>query len=91
MRPEAKLFISIRPSRRGFPERKADLILITDIHGDHMDPDSIKQVGQSSTEILAPAAVVQTVTTAKPIANGENQNWGDWTIEAVPATTQART
>ena len=26
---------------------KADLILITDIHGDHMDPDSIKDVGKS--------------------------------------------
>ncbi|HWZ81544.1 MAG TPA: MBL fold metallo-hydrolase [Terriglobales bacterium] len=68
-----------------FPERKADLILITDIHGDHMDPDSIKTVSQSSTEILAPPAVVQTVTTAKPIANGETKTWGDWTIEAVPA------
>ena len=68
-----------------FPERTADLILITDIHGDHMDPDSIKTVSQSSTEILAPPAVVQTVTTAKPIANGETKTWGDWTIEAVPA------
>ncbi len=68
-----------------FAERKADLILITDIHGDHMDPDSIKQVSQSSTEIFAPPAVVKTVTTAKPIANGESKTWGDWTIEAVPA------
>ena len=25
---------------------KADLILITDIHGDHMDPDSIKEISQ---------------------------------------------
>jgi L-ascorbate metabolism protein UlaG (beta-lactamase superfamily) len=68
-----------------FPERKADLILITDIHWDHMDPESIKQVIQPSTEIFAPPAVVQTVTTAKPIANGETKSWGDWTIEAVPA------
>jgi L-ascorbate metabolism protein UlaG (beta-lactamase superfamily) len=64
---------------------KADLILITDIHGDHMDPDSIKEVSQAKTEILAPPAVVQTVTTAKPITNGETKTWGDWTIEAVPA------
>src|ERR1700687_3345085 len=49
---------------------KADLILITDIHGDHMDPDSIKDISKAGTEILAPPAVVQTVTTAKPIANG---------------------
>src|ERR1700729_3227801 len=32
---------------------KADLILITDIHGDHMDPDSIKDASQADTEILA--------------------------------------
>src|SRR5215475_15295248 len=31
---------------------KADLILITDIHGDHMDPDSIKAVSKSDTEIF---------------------------------------
>src|SRR5579864_1561353 len=49
---------------------KADLILITDIHGDHMDPDSIKDITKADTEIFAPPAVVQTVTTAKPIANG---------------------
>jgi L-ascorbate metabolism protein UlaG (beta-lactamase superfamily) len=64
---------------------KADLILITDIHGDHMDPDSIKEISKPDTEIFAPPAVVQTVTTAKPIANGENKTWGGWTIEAIPA------
>jgi L-ascorbate metabolism protein UlaG (beta-lactamase superfamily) len=64
---------------------KADLILITDIHGDHMDPESIREVSKADTEILAPPAVVQTVTTAKPIANGESKTWQTWTIEAIPA------
>src|SRR6201981_378175 len=32
---------------------KADLILITDIHGDHMDPDSIKDASKAGTEIFA--------------------------------------
>ena len=64
---------------------KADLIVITDIHGDHMDPDSIREVSKAGTEIMAPAAVVQTVTTGKPIANGETKTWGAWTIEAIPA------
>jgi L-ascorbate metabolism protein UlaG (beta-lactamase superfamily) len=64
---------------------KADLILITDIHGDHMDPDSIKDVSKGDTEIFAPPAVVATVTTGKPIANGETRTWGGWTIEAIPA------
>ena len=46
---------------------KADLILITDIHGDHMDPGSIKEISKAETEILAPPSVVQTVTSAKPM------------------------
>ena len=54
---------------------KADLILITDIHGDHMDPDSIKEISKAGTEIIAPPAVAQTVTAAKPIANGETKTW----------------
>jgi len=59
---------------------KADLILITDIHGDHMDPDSIKEISKSDTEIISSPAVAQTVTAAKPIANGEAKNWQSWTI-----------
>src|SRR5580704_12591823 len=64
---------------------KADLILITDIHGDHMDPDSIKEVSKGDTEIFAAPAVVQTVTSGKPIANGETKSWQGWTIEAIAA------
>lgn len=62
----------------------ADLILITDIHGDHMDPGSIAAISKSETEIWAPPAVVKTVTTAHPISNGETKTWGEWTIEAIP-------
>jgi len=64
---------------------KADLILITDIHQDHMDPDWINQISKPETEILAAPAVVATVASAKPIANGETKNWQGWTIEAIPA------
>src|SRR5581483_3401199 len=64
---------------------KADLILITDIHGDHMDPDSIKEISKAGTEIISSPAVAQTVTSATPIANGETKTWQNWTIEAIPA------
>jgi L-ascorbate metabolism protein UlaG (beta-lactamase superfamily) len=64
---------------------KADLILITHIHPDHMDPASIAEISKANTEIIAPASVVATVTTAKPIANGETKKWLGWAIEAVPA------
>jgi L-ascorbate metabolism protein UlaG (beta-lactamase superfamily) len=69
---------------------KADLILITDIHGDHMDPSSIAEISKPGTEILAAPAVVSTVNLAKPIANGETKKWQDWTIEAVPAYNLTR-
>jgi len=69
---------------------KADLILITDIHPDHMDPASIAEVSKAGTEILAPPAVVETITTAKPIANGESKTWQGWTIDAVPAYNLTR-
>ena len=64
---------------------KADLILITDIHGDHMDPDSVAAVSKPGTAIISSAAVAKTVTAAKPIANGESKTWEGWTIEAIPA------
>ncbi len=64
---------------------KADLILITDIHQDHMDPASLPEVTKPGTDILAPPAVVETVKAAKPIANGESKTWQGWTIEAIPA------
>jgi L-ascorbate metabolism protein UlaG (beta-lactamase superfamily) len=64
---------------------KADLILITDIHGDHMDPASVAEISKSETKILAPVAVVATITTAEPIANGETKTWQGWTIEAISA------
>jgi L-ascorbate metabolism protein UlaG (beta-lactamase superfamily) len=69
---------------------KADLILITDIHGDHMDPASIAEISKAGTEIMAPPAVVATVTTAKSIANGETRPWQGWTIEAIPAYNLTR-
>lgn len=64
---------------------KADLILITDIHQDHMDPASIAAISKAGTEILAAPAVVATVKTARPIANGESETWQGWTIEAIAA------
>jgi L-ascorbate metabolism protein UlaG (beta-lactamase superfamily) len=62
----------------------ADLILITDIHGDHMDPGIISSVSKPGTQIIAPPAVVKTVTKAAPISNGETKTWDGWTIEAIP-------
>src|SRR3981081_4911581 len=42
----------------GLPQ--ADLILITDIHGDQMEPALIGAESKAGTEIIAPPAVVKT-------------------------------
>jgi L-ascorbate metabolism protein UlaG (beta-lactamase superfamily) len=67
---------------RGLPP--GDLILITDIHGDHMDADDIKVLSKDGTVIIAPASVQQTITAAKVLANGASTTWRNWKITAVP-------
>ncbi|MFN7995607.1 MAG: MBL fold metallo-hydrolase [Bryobacteraceae bacterium] len=63
---------------------KADLILITDIHGDHMAPQVIAKLRKPGTAIIAPPAVAKTVKDAAVLGNGETKNWEQWTIEAIP-------
>ena len=62
----------------------ADLILITDIHGDHMDTDDIAKLTKNGTAIIAPAAVAKTVTGARVLENGKSTRWHDFKITAVP-------
>jgi L-ascorbate metabolism protein UlaG (beta-lactamase superfamily) len=69
---------------------KADIILITDIHGDHLDPKAIANARKESTQILAPPAVVKTVTKASPISNGETKTVGPFTVEAIPMYNEKR-
>ena len=61
-----------------------DLILVTDIHGDHMDTADITALSKNGTKVIAPASVQKTVTQAKVLANGESTRWHDWKITAVP-------
>ena len=84
--------IYIDPAKPGdFSGRpKADLILITDIHGDHLDPAAIGTLSKDGTEVIAPPAVVQTVKQATAISNGETKTWESWTIEAIPMYNMAR-
>ena len=67
---------------RGLP--KADLILITDIHPDHLDLGKIMELTKSGTRIVAPPAVVSSLADAISISNGENKEVEGIAIEAVP-------
>ncbi|GBC82601.1 hypothetical protein HRbin10_01728 [bacterium HR10] len=71
-----------RGNYAGLP--KADIILITDIHPDHMDRAMVDQLKKETTVILAPAAVAETIREAQIIRNGERKTVEGITIEAVP-------
>jgi L-ascorbate metabolism protein UlaG (beta-lactamase superfamily) len=63
---------------------KADYILITDIHGDHLAPNVIDQIKQPSTKIMAPRAVAEKLAGVEVISNGEKKTLGPFQVEAVP-------
>lgn len=69
---------------------KADIILITDIHGDHMDPKAIEIVRKPDTPIVAPPAVAETVKVTHILSNGESTTLGDLSLEAVPMYNEKR-
>src|ERR1041385_7828478 len=68
---------------------KPDLILVTDIHGDHLSAETLGAVAESKTAIVAPAAVAEKLpeklrkqTTV--LANGETKSVAAITAEAGP-------
>ena len=63
---------------------KADYILITDIHFDHMAPAVVDKLRKPETAILAPKAVAATVKDSIVISNGETKTIGDFKVEAIP-------
>lgn len=83
--------IIVDPWSRGDLTRAkpADLILVTDIHDDHMDPAAIATVRKDGAPVVMPAAVKEEAGDAIPeptvvLANGETQTVAGVTIEAVP-------
>lgn len=68
---------------------RPDLILITDIHGDHLNADTVKAVSTDSTKIVAPAAVAERLPEplqkqVSVLANGESTEISGIKITAVP-------
>ena len=64
---------------------KADLILVTHEHGDHLDPKSIAELKKAGTEIVATKSCSGQVPEAIVMANGESRTVQGVGIEAVPA------
>lgn len=64
-------------------------VVITDIHGDHMDLETLEAMDLTATKIIAPQAVADKITTIKAkevivINNGETQSFTTFNLEAIP-------
>jgi gluconolactonase len=64
---------------------KADLILITHEHGDHLDPKAIKQLRKSGTSVVLTEACAGRVDGGIVMRNGDVETIQDLRIEAIPA------
>ncbi|WP_143872611.1 MBL fold metallo-hydrolase [Catenovulum sediminis] len=62
---------------------RPDVILITDIHYDHMELDLVKKLAGVETNILAPKAVIKQLGQGKAINNGETLRMKNMVVEAV--------
>lgn len=70
-------------------QKKPDLILITDIHGDHFNLETLDSLNSTSVRIVVPQAVADLVpekyaSQLEIIANGETKELNGVKIEAIP-------
>lgn len=66
-----------------------NLVLITDIHGDHMDPATLEELNTEEMTIVAPKAVADQLpqdlaSKTQIMANGDTKEIAGMTIQAIP-------
>ncbi len=66
----------------GLPQ--ADILLLTDTHGDHLDPKALALLRKSSTQLILPEAAAKQVEGGKVMHNGDTLKLGAFTLEALP-------
>ena len=64
---------------------KADLVLVTHAHGDHLDPAALAAVRKAGTVVVAAPACEGKVEGATVLRNGEKTTAAGVPVEAVPA------
>jgi L-ascorbate metabolism protein UlaG (beta-lactamase superfamily) len=69
--------------------QKPNYIIITDIHGDHMDTKTLEALDLTATKIIAPKAVADKIAAIKAleiisINNGEKKSFTSFDLEAIP-------
>ncbi|MFY0687277.1 MAG: MBL fold metallo-hydrolase [Cyclobacteriaceae bacterium] len=82
------IYVDPYGGKEAFEEQKSpDLVLITDIHGDHHNQKTLDALDLSSTKFIAPAAVIEKLPSdynSETLSNGEETTWKDIKIEALP-------
>ena len=68
---------------------KPNYVLITDIHGDHMDAETLKGLDLSNATLIVPKAVAEKLPELKTKAvevmnNGESKTFNNLNVEAIP-------
>ncbi len=64
---------------------KADLILITHEHGDHLDPKAVQAISTANTTIVVNPGSAKALPQAALMKNGDSKTLAGIHIEAVPA------
>ncbi|MBW2258775.1 MAG: MBL fold metallo-hydrolase [Deltaproteobacteria bacterium] len=71
---------------------RADVVLITDIHSDHLDPAALALVSKDGTKVVTPKVVADALErkVEHVLANGEQVVLGEVTIQAIPMYNKVR-
>lgn len=82
--------IAVDPAQGDLSKAKpADLVLVTDIHGDHLSPEGLAKVRRQGAPVVMPVAAREKAGDAVPapietLANGERKTIAGMQVEAVP-------
>lgn len=64
---------------------KADLIMLTHEHGDHLDTTAINMIKKADTDFIVSKVCNEILGYGEVISNGDHSHWGSLHIDAVPA------
>ena len=64
---------------------KADLVLITHEHGDHLDAKTLDAIKKPTTRVVLTSMCNEKYTGTDVMKNGDTKVFGDITVDAVPA------
>ncbi len=84
------IYIDPYGGAEGFADFSApDLILITDIHGDHLNKSTLESLNTANSSFVVPDAVLTQIkdsygSQAKVLSNGDKLEWRGLKIQAIP-------